>query len=83
MCDTVIYIALTVRMKKSTLESLGKQRFSWQEILKEISHFRPAINKEEHFCSSSGNRPIINSGPFNQMLYSQGRKRKTKEKNMN
>ena len=51
MCDTVIYIALTIGMKKSTLESSGKQRFSWQEILKEISHFRPAINKEEQKSS--------------------------------
>lgn len=79
MCDTVIYIALTMSMKKSTLDSLGKQRFSWQEILKEISHFRPAINKEEHFCSSPGNHPITKSGPFNQMLSSQRRNRKPKE----
>jgi hypothetical protein len=50
------------------VKSLGKQRFSWQEILKEISHFRPGINKEECFYFSSGNQPIRKSGLFNQML---------------
>lgn len=63
--------------EKKHTRILGEQKkISWQEILKEISHFRPAINKEEHFCSSTGNHPITKSGPFNQMLYSQWRKKK-------
>lgn len=48
-------------------------------ISQKNSHFRPAINKEEHFCSSPGNHPITKSGPFNQMLSSQWRTKKPKE----
>lgn len=48
MRATVIYIVLTVGMKEKVFQDSRETMifFSWQNILKETSHFKPAINKE-------------------------------------
>lgn len=80
MCDMVIYIVLTIGMKKKSIPgSFGKQRFFfWQNILKEISHFKPAINKEGHFCFTLEIIPSQNLG-FLIKLCSGGREMKNYE----